>query len=47
MVNRSLRLLYPFMNLVTVEPKEKITGLDEDGAVGTTAPGPSVPEEEI
>ena len=26
---------------------ERITGLDEDGAVGTTAPGPSVPEEEI
>ena len=46
-VNRSLRHLYPFMNVETPEPQERITGLDEDGAAGTTAPRPSVPEEEI
>ena len=45
-VNRSLRHLYPFMNLETVKPQERITGLDKDGAVSTTAPGPSVTEEE-
>ena len=31
----------------TIEPQERIASLDEDGAVGTTAPGPNVPEEEI
>ena len=46
-VNRSLRNLFPFMNIETVEPQERITGLNKDGAVGTTAPGPSVPEKEI
>ena len=46
-VNRSLRHLYPFMNVETAEPQERITSLDKDGAVGTTAPGPKVPEDEI
>ena len=46
-VNRSLRHLYPFMNVETAEPQERITSLDEFGAVGTTAPGPNVPKEEI
>ena len=46
-VNRSLCHLYPFMNVETAEPKERITSLDKDGAVGTTAPGPNFPEEEI
>ena len=35
------------MNVETAEPQERITGLVEDGAVGTTAPGPNVPEMEI
>ena len=46
-VNRSLCHLYPFMNLETAKPQERITSLDKDGAVGTTAPGPNVPKEEI
>ena len=46
-VNRSLRHPYPFMNVETVNPQERITGLDEGRAVGTTAPEPSIPEEEI
>ena len=47
LVNRSLRHLYPFMNVETAEPPERIPGLDKDGAVGTTVPGPRVTEEEI
>ena len=35
------------MNMETAEPQERITSLNEDGAVGTTAPGPNVPKEEI
>ena len=31
----------------TVETQEKITRLDEDGEVDTTAPGPNVPKVEI
>ena len=46
-VNRSLRHLYPFMNMETAEPQERIASLVEDGAVGTTAPGPNVPKVEI
>ena len=46
-VHRSLRHLYPFMNVETAEPQERIAGLVEDGAIGTTAPGPNVPEMEI
>ena len=46
-VNRYLRHLYPFMNVETDEPQERIASLDENGAVGTTAPGPNVPEVEI
>ena len=45
--NRSLRHLYPFMNVETAEPQERITSLHKDGAVGTTAPGPNIPDEEI
>ena len=46
-INRSLRHLYPFINVETAEPQERILGLEEDRVVGTTAPGPRVPEEEI
>ena len=46
-VNRSLRHLYPFMNVETAEPQERIANLVKDGAVGTTAPDPNVPEQEI
>ena len=35
------------MNVETAEPQERIASLDEDGAVGTTAPGPNVSEVEI
>ena len=44
-VNRSLRHLYPFMNVETAEPQERIPGLDKDGAAGTTAPGAAAAEE--
>ena len=46
-VNRSLRHLYPFMNVETAEPQEKIAGLVEDGTIGTTAPGSNSHEVEI
>ena len=46
-LNRSMRHLYPFMNVETAEPHERIASLDEDGVVGTTASGPNVPEVEI
>ena len=46
-VDRSLPHLYPFMNVETATPQERIPALDKDGAVGTTAPGPSVPKEGI
>ena len=35
------------MNLETAEPQERITSLDKDRAVGTTASGPNISEEEI
>ena len=44
-VDRSLRHLYPFMNVETAEPQERIPGLDKDGAAGTTAPGAAAAEE--
>ena len=46
-LSTDLRHLYPFMNVETAEPQERITSLDEDGAFGTTAPGPNVPMQEI
>ena len=47
-VDRSLRHLYPFVNVETAAPQEKIPGLDKvDRAVGTTAPGPRDPEKRI
>ena len=46
-VNRSLRHLYPFMNVETAEPQERIPGLGKDRAVGTTASDPNVPKQEI
>ena len=46
-VNRSLRHLYPFMNVETAEPQERIADLVKDGAVGTTAQDPNVPQQEI
>ena len=46
-VNRPLHQLYPFMNVETAEPQERITGLDEDGAARTTAPGATVHTEEV
>ena len=45
--NRPLRQLYPFMNIETAEPQEQITGLNEDGAAGTTAPDSTVYTEEV
>ena len=35
------------MNVETAEPQERIDDLVKDGAVGTTAPDPNVPEQEI
>ena len=46
-VNRSLSYLYPFMNMETAEPQERIASLVEDGTVGTTAPGPNSHKVEI
>ena len=46
-VNRSLRHLYPFMNVETAEPQERIASLVENRAVGTTAPGLNSHEVEI
>ena len=46
-VDRSLRHLYPFMNVETAEPQERIPELDKDGAAGTTAPGPRATDKEI
>ena len=37
-VDRSLRHLYPFMNVETTTPEERILGLDQDEAAGTTGP---------
>ena len=44
-VNRSLRHLYPFMNVKTAEPQERIPGLGKDGVAGITAPGAARAEE--
>ena len=44
-VDRSLRHLYPFMNVETAEPQERIPGLEKDGAAGTTAPGAGAAEQ--
>ena len=46
-VNRSLCHLYPFMNVETAEPQERIAGLVKVGNVGTTAPGPNSHKVEI
>ena len=44
-VDRSLRHLYPFMNVETANPQERVPGLNKDGAAGTTAPGPGAAEQ--
>ena len=38
-VNRHLHHLFPFMDVETAAPQEVVNGLQDDGAVGTTAPG--------
>ena len=40
-VDRHLCHLYPFMGIETAQPQEPISGLETDGATGTTAPGPN------
>ena len=38
-VNRQLHHLFPFMDVKTTVPQEVVTGLQDNDAVGSTAPG--------